>query len=211
MKIVIFGASGGTGRELLRQGKAQGHEITAFVRNPRSLPDQQGVRIVIGDAMDAQAVAKAVAGQDAVLSALGPRTLAKDAMLLESMKNILAAMQQNGVRRLIVLGAAGVWPGATNELSAGGKLMTLFLHSVMLKQVFAEHREMQTLIRNSATEWTVVQPPFLSNAPGHGKYRVSGDSLPSRGMRIARADVANFMLAQLSSMEWVKKSPYLAW
>lgn len=211
MKIVVFGASGGTGRELIGQGKALGHEITAFVRNPRLLPDQQGVRIVIGDAMDAQAVARAVAGQDVVLSALGPRTLAKDAMLLETMKNILAAMQQNGVRKLIVLGAAGVWPGATNELSAGGKLMTLFLHSVMLKQIFAEHREMQMLIRNSATDWTVVQPPFLSNAPGRGKYRVNAETLPSRGMRIARADVANFMLAQLSSMEWVKKLPYLAW
>lgn len=212
MKIVIFGASGGTGKELLRQGIERGHQVTAFVRNPHSLPSAAGnVRTVVGDALDPRAVASAIEGQDAVLSALGPRTLAKDPMLVESMRHILAAMQQHRVPRLIVLGAAGVWPGARRDLSAGGKLITGLMYSLMLKQVFSEHREMQTLIHNSATEWTVVQPPFLSNAPGRGQYRVSPDALPARGMRIARADVAHFMLAQLSSPEWVRKSPYLSW
>jgi|SRR5579872_3436855 len=215
MNIAIFGASGGTGRELVRQSAERGHQVTAFVRNPHSLPNVSGtqhpVRSVVGDALDPRAVASAIEGQDAVLSALGPRTLRNDPLLPESMRHILAAMQQNGVRRLIVLGAAGVWPGATRDLSAPGKLILNFLHSVMLKQVFAEHREMQTLIRNSSAEWTVVQPPFLSNAPGRGQYRVRPDTLPARGMRIARADVAHFMLAQLSSSEWVRKSPYLSW
>lgn len=215
MKIVVFGASGGTGQELVRQAVERGHQVTAFVRNPHKLPIMPGspnsVRTVVGDALDPRAVASAIEGQEAVLSGLGPRTLAKDPLLPESMKNILAAMQLHGVQRLIVLGAAGVWPGATRDLSAGGKLMMRVLHSVMLKQVFAEHREMQTLIHNSGTEWTVVQPPFLSNAPGRGQYRVSADTLPSRGMRIARADVAAFMLAQLGSVEWIRKSPYIAW
>ena len=212
MKIAIFGASGGTGKELLRQGIERGHQVTAFVRNPHSLPSAAGnVRTVVGDALDPRAVASAIEGQDAVLSALGPRTLAKDPMLVESMRHILAAMQQHRVPRLIVLGAAGVWPGATRDLSAGGKLIMSFLHSVMLKQVFSEHRDMQRQIQNSPTQWTIVQPPFLSNAAGRGQYRVAADALPSRGMRIARADVAHFMLAQLSSPEWVRKSPYLSW
>lgn len=212
MKIVIFGASGGTGKELVRQAVERGHHVTAFVRNPHALPSTQGnVRTVVGDALDPQAVVTAIEGQEAVLSALGPRTLAKDPLLPESMWHILAAMKSHSVPRLIVLGAAGVWPGATRDLSAGGKLILSFLHSVMLKQVFSEHREMQTLIRNSATDWTIVQPPFLSNAAGRGQYRVSADSLPARGMKIARADVAHFMLAQLSSPEWVRKLPYIAW
>ena len=212
MRIVIFGASGGTGKELVRQGVERGHQVTAFVRNPHALPTAQGnVRPVVGDALDPQAVSTAIEGQEAVLSALGPRTLAKDPLLPESMWHILAAMKSHSVPRLVVLGAAGVWPGATRDLSAGGKLIMSFLHSVMLKQVFSEHRDMQRQIQNSTTQWTIVQPPFLSNAAGRGQYRVAADTLPSRGMRIARADVAHFMLAQLGSPEWVRKLPYIAW
>src|SRR5579859_784353 len=105
MRIVIFGASGGTGRELVRQGVERGHEVTAFVRNPHALPRAQGnVRTIVGDALDPRAVATAIEGQEAVLSALGPRTLAKDPLLPESMWHILASMKSQSVPRLIVLG-----------------------------------------------------------------------------------------------------------
>lgn len=211
MKIVVFGASGGTGRELIGQGKAQGHEITAFVRNPRSLPDQQGVRIVIGDATDPQAVARAVVGQDAVLSALGARSLLDRTMLTESMKGVLQAMRQNGVRRLIVLGAARAWPDAGKNMSAPARLTMALLASTILKNTFAAQRAMQQLIRDSDADFTIAQPPRLLNSAGRGRWRVAADALPSGGLTIARADVANFMLAQLSSTEWVKKSPYLSW
>ncbi len=211
MKIVVFGASGGTGQELVRQGVAQGHEVSAFVRNPESMARVSGIRMAVGDARNAEAVASAVQGQDAVLSALGSRSLRDSTLLPEAMAGILAAMRQHGVRRVIVLGAAGAWPGASSKVSSVGKVIVGLLGTTLLRHPFAAQRAMQEQIRASDLDWTIAQPPFLLSAPGRGTYRVDGDSLPSRGMRIARADVAAFMLAQLGSAEWVRKAPFLAW
>jgi putative NADH-flavin reductase len=210
MKIVVFGASGGTGRELVRQGREQGHEVTAFVRNPAAFTGGDGLRIVVGDARDEKAIAAAIAGQEAVLSALGG-SLDDDSLLPEAMGHILAAMQREGVRGLIVLGASGVWPGATQRLAAPMRLLARLLNRTILKKPFQAQRAMQMRIQASETEWTTVQPPRLVNKPGRGTYRVDGDALPAGGSTIARADVAAFMLAQLSSREWVRKSPYIAW
>lgn len=210
MKIVIFGASGGTGRELVRQGLVEGHAVTVFVRNPAAFTGGDRLRVVVGDARDAQAVAQAIPGQDAVLSALGG-TLGDDSLLPESMQAILAAMRQNGVKRLIVLGASGVWPGAARRLSPVAQLFLRVVQAMVLKKPFQAQRAMQMLIEASDTEWTVVQPPRLVHAAGRGQSRVDGEALPAGGTTIARADVASFMLAQLTSREWVKKSPYVAW
>jgi len=211
MKILIFGASGGTGRELVNQALAQGHEVTAFVRNPQSITGRERLRVVVGDARDATAVSNAIAGQEAVLSALGPPSLADETLLPESMAHILAAMKQNGVRRLIVLGASGVWPGAAKRLSKSMQWLLRAVAATLLRKPFKSQKLMQELIRASNTEWTVVQPPRLLSVPGRGNYRVDAEALPAGGTRIARADVAGFMLAQLTSREWVRKSPFLAW
>ncbi len=211
MKIVVFGASGGTGRELVRQGAAQGHEVTAFVRNPASMEARSGVHIFAGNVLDDRAVTNAIAGQEAVLSALGSHSLRDNSLLPEAIRRILPAMQQYRVRRLIVLGAAGAWPGSGGRVSVVGRLFVGLLRLTMLRRPFQAQRAMQELIQTSDTDWTIVQPPFLLNAPGRGAYRVGGESLPPRGARIARADVAQFMLAQLGSAEWVRRSPFLAW
>jgi putative NADH-flavin reductase len=210
MKIVVFGASGGTGRELVRQGLAQGHEVTVFVRNPTAFTGGDGLHVVVGDALDAKAVALAIRGQDAVLSALGG-TLSDDTLLPESMGHILEAMQQAGVRRLIVLGASGVWPGAAKRLSAVARGFLHVIEATVLKKVFRAQRAMQMRIQASDADWTVVQPPRLVNHPGKGKFRVDAEALPAGGTTIARADVATFMLAQLNTTAWVRRSPFLAW
>ncbi len=211
MKIIVFGASGGTGRELVRQGTTMGHEVTAFVRNPQSIGGIPAIRAAVGDARDGDAVAAAVQGQDAVLSALGARSLRDSTLLPEAMTGILAGMQRHGVKRLIVLGAAGAWPGASSKVSIAGQAIVGMLGLTLLRHAFAAQRAMQKLIRTSDAEWTIVQPPLLLDEPGRGVYRVDGDGLPPRGMRIARGDVAAFMLAQLSSAEWVRKAPFVAW
>lgn len=211
MKIVVFGASGGTGQELLRQGVAQGHEVTAFVRDPKSVTGGDRLRVVVGDARDASAVVLAMAGQEAVLSALGSRSLGDETLLPESMTHILAAMRHEGVRRLIVLGASGVWPGAGKRLSPVAQLFLRVIQATALKKPFNSQRRMQELIRLSDTEWTVVQPPRLLNTAGRGTWRIDAEALPTNGTTIARADVATFMLQQLTTGEWVRKSPFIAW
>ena len=210
MRIVVFGASGGTGRELVKQGLALGHDVTVFVRNPAAFASGDRLHIVAGDARNSKAVAPAIGGQDAVLSALGG-TLGDDTLLPESMEHILAAMKQARVRRLIVLGASGVWPGATKRLSAPMRAMARVFDATLLKKPFQAQRAMQTKIQASDTEWTVVQPPRLVNKPGTGRFRVDGEALPAGGVQIARADVATFMLEQLSSTLWLRKAPFIAW
>ena len=210
MRIAVFGASGGTGRELVKQGMAQGHEVTVFVRNPTAFTGGDRLHVVVGDALDGKAVAVAIAGQEAVLSALGG-TLGDDSLLPESIGHILAAMKGDGVRRLIVLGASGVWPGAAKRLSSVAQAFLRVIQATILKKPFQAQRAMAMRIQASDTDWTIVQPPRLLNKPGTGQFRIDGEALPAGGTMIARADVATFMLTQLPSAEWVRKSPFIAW
>lgn len=211
MKIVVFGASGGTGRELVEQGLGRGHRVRAFVRNPAAFTTREGLQIALGDARDGKAIAAAIAGQEAVVSALGAHSLLDNTLLPDAMRHILPSMKEHGVRRLIVLGASGVWPGAGRKLSPVRRFGIEMLDATLLKRPFQSQRAMQLLIRASDVEWTVVQPPMLVNKPGRGQYRVDAEALPAGGTTIARADVAEFMLAQLNSREWICKSPFIAW
>ena len=210
MKILIFGATGGTGRELVSQGLKAGHTVTAFARNEGALEKQDNLRVFAGDALSRQDVSAAIAGQEAVLSALGSRSLAKSDLLERSMENILAGMRQHSVRRLIVLGASGALHDADKNLSLPQRAMFSLVSATILKQPFLSQAAMQRLIEASDADWTIVQPPRLTDAPRTGKYRVAADALPAKGTRIPRADVAAFMLQQLGTTEWVRRSPYLA-
>jgi putative NADH-flavin reductase len=210
MKIVIFGASGGTGREMVRQGIAAGHYVTAFVRNPAAFAPAEHLRIATGDARDPAAVDQAIAGQEAVLTALSG-SLSDAELLPLSMEHILAAMQRHSVRRLIVLGAAGAVESTLKRMPPLSHLLFRVFSGTLLKKPFKSQRAMQQLIRTSNTDWTIVQPPRLVNQPGTGKIRVDAEALPAKGFRIARSDVASFMLAQLLSTEWVRREPCIAW
>lgn len=140
MKLLIFGASGGTGLELVQQALDQGHTVTAFVRNPRKLPIQHNrLRVVQGDILDAHAVAEAVKGHDAVISALGhKRWIVKTTILSEGAGNIIAAMKKHGVKRFICVTSLGVG-------ESRGKLglyYTLFLIPLLLYFYFKD-KELQ--------------------------------------------------------------------
>jgi len=210
MKIVIFGATGGTGRELVKQGLATGHEVTAFARDPSKIAVVPRLRVATGDALDANAVVNAIAGQEAVISALGPRSLSDHALLPRSMTHILAGMKEHGVRRLIVLGASGTMPQAEKRLGPVMRMLLRFVKATLLHTVFESQTAMQVMVRASSTEWTIVQPPRLLNSPGKGRYRVDSEALPANGTVIPRADLAAFMLAQLTTAEWLRRDVYIA-
>lgn len=210
MKLLVFGASGRTGRELVRQALEAGHDVTVFVRNPSAFTPAEHLRIVKGDAYDPAAVNIAMIDQQAVLSALGG-TISDEDLLPRAMENILAAMKSHGVRRLIVLGAAGSVESTLQRLPPLTRLGFRVFIGTLLRKPFKSQREMQQLIRASDTDWTIVQPPRLVNQPATGKIRVDADALPDKGLRIARADLAAFMLAQLTSTGWLCREPCIAW
>ena len=206
MRVTVFGASGATGRQLVEQALAQGYDVTPFVRQASKLGiASKRLTIVEGDVSDYAAVAKAVHGQDGVLCALGAATpLRRDPVLIEGIRHLVRAMEQGGVRRLVYLSFLGVGEGR-RQLTAFGRYVVAPL---MLRNVVADHEVKERIIRGSTLDWIVVRPPRLTNGARRGIYR-SGIDICATSMipRISRADLAEFMLGQLSETTYVRQAP----
>lgn len=203
MDILLFGATGGTGRHLLTAALEAGHHVTALVRHA----DRVGVRherlrVVVGDATDASWVDALVAGKDAVLSALGAPAVRRTRVREEATREQVAAMTRHGVRRLISLSSHGVGDSA----STLPWLMRWVVVPFYLRGVFADHDAQEALVRASDLDWTLVRPTHLSDGPATGAYHVGFHELP-RGSRVAvsRADVAAFMLGQLEDRTYLRQ------
>ena len=212
MKVVVFGASGGTGQHLVQQALAQDHTVKAFARRPESIlaAPAPGLTVFQGEIHDVKAVSDAIAGSDAVLSALGARTLGRSDVLEVGVRNILAGMAAQGVTRLIALGAAGASGDSTRYQGVATRLLSKLLGATILREPFRSQREQEQLLGASKVQWTIVRPPRLLNGRAIGRYRVQEDGLPPGGVTIPRADVADFMLRQLHDSQWIRKSPYVA-
>jgi len=204
MNLLIFGASGGTGRQLVEQAFARGHRVGAFVRDPARLPlYHPDLEFLRGDVLDAAAVGRAVAGREAVLVALGaPTPLRRYPALTEGLRHIVAAMERAGVARLVYLSFIGV----RDSRRQGGFFIEHFA-SRLLRHSIADHEENEALIRRSRFDWTIVRPPKLTNGFRTGAYR-HGEAIRASSPfpTISRADVADFMLAQLIDRTNVRKA-----
>jgi len=195
MRILIFGATGRTGRELVAQALEGGHEVTAFVRDPNKLT-LRGARLKItqGDIRLPETIRAAIPGQDAVLSALGVRSLGRTTMLSDAAQEIVRTMEGKGVRRILWESSLGV--GETRGQL--GPVYNRLLIPLLLRHIFADKERQESILRASTLEWTIVQPASLTNGPRTGKYRVGKDATAGRLFpRISRADVAHFMLEEL--------------
>lgn len=210
MKIIVFGATGATGREILRQAAAQGHTVSAFVRDREALADQGDIRVIQGDVFDSATVAEAILGHRAVFSALGPRTLKKSGLLARAVPNIIAGMHQHYVSRLIVLGASGAQPGYGSYQSALSRIAFWLVAHTFLRHPFADQAAQERLLGASDVDYTIVRPPRLNNGPLTRSYRVVPDALPPGGRKISRADTAHFMLQQLTDPRFHRQGPYIA-
>lgn len=206
MKVLVFGASGGTGQELVKQALAQGHVVTAFVRDPSRLEITHAcLTMATGDVVDSARVEQAVRGQDAVMSALGSgRSLKRHPALVEGIQNMIQAMMQEGVRRLVYLSVLGV--GASRRQL--GWLDRYVMVPLVLRRVVADHALHEGLITRSSLDWVIVRPPRLTNGAHTGRYR-SGEGIQDgwMGASISRADVADFMLRQLSDATYLHRAP----
>ena len=191
MKVVVFGATGGTGREIVRQAREQGHAVTEFTRATH------------GDVTaDRDAVAAAIRGQDAVISALGRgNSFRSEQLMSRSMDIILPAMQREGVRRLIVTSAFGVG----DQHHYAPFLAKLFFR-LALRHIYADKAIADDFVRRSGLDWTIVSPTKLTDGPRTGNYR-AGEHLELRGMpKISRADTADFIVKQLTDTAWLRKT-----
>lgn len=209
MKIIIFGSTGGTGRELVRLGLEYGYDVTAFARDPAKLADfdDERLHVVKGDVLDRTTVVNGMAGQEAVLSAIGsrrgPTTLRQDGTL-----NIVQAMEQSGLKRLISLSSLGVG-------DSRGNLPFVVRHIVfpfVLRHVMADHERQERVIKQSDLDWTIARPAYLTDGPLTKSY-MHGFPVTERNLKgqISRADVADFMLKQLQDGRYLHKTPGLSY
>ena len=208
MKIVIFGATGGTGRELVKQALQQNHEVTAFARTPAKLDalKHANFKIAAGDVVNFDDVEKAVAGRDAVLSALGsPSLKAGDTTVSDGTRNIITAMEKSGVRRFVCETSLGVG----DSYGQPGFIFTRIFVPLLLKNVFADKEIQERDIRSSNLEWIIVRPGRLTNGARTGQYRDGMDKQISGS--ISRADVADFMLKQLASDQYLRQTPAICY
>lgn len=202
MKIAVFGASGQTGLLIVYQALDKGHEVTAFSRRASNVTiSHPRITVIEGDILDYRQVKKAVEGNETVLVALGMKN--KPARTLsEGTANIMLAMKDTGVKRLIVMSSAGIMGNDTHPLF--GKIMI----PLFLKHVYRDKRRQMELIRASGMEWVIVRPPRLTLAPKTGKYRITDGRPATRS--IPRADVADFMLKLLTNKKYDGKMPAIA-
>jgi putative NADH-flavin reductase len=208
MKIVVFGASGGTGKKIVEQALSQGHIVIAFIRTPSKLELQhQNLTIVQGDVLDANSVKAAMAGQNAVISALAPTKPAVSGMMETAAKNIVAAMQSNGMQRLISTTGAGVRDPQDRPKLIDHVMKSLL--TILAGNVLRDSAANADVIRSSDLDWTIARFPRLTNGIHTGKYRVGYVNKDS-GWQISRADAADFILNELTANRWIKKAPLVS-
>ncbi|MEU5975320.1 SDR family oxidoreductase [Streptomyces sp. NPDC047315] len=207
MRYTVFGATGGTGRQLVRQALDAGHEVTAVVRNPDRLPEREHERLqvaVVADVTDAAALRPVVAGRDAVLSALGAPNNKAAGIASAGARAILQALDAEGVRRYVAVSAAPVGPLPDGE----GLLYRAVVWPLVgrvFKDVYADLRVMEGEIRASATDWTLVRPPRLTDGPRTGAYRTTLGGAVPRGHEVSRADLAHAVLSAVDAPDTVKQ------
>jgi putative NADH-flavin reductase len=206
MKILVIGAGAGTGRLIVEQGVARGHEVTAFVRNPRQITST-GIRVVTGNARDGKAISSAVSGQDAVLNTIGTQTpWMRTGLEPVAGRVINEALIEWGVRRLIVATTMGV-----GDSSRHAHFYFRYIFApTFLRGAVKDKEQMERELARTNLDWIVVRPAILTNDSRAGKVKVLTTQTAAKARNIARADVAAFMLDQLSSEKYLRKAITIA-
>lgn len=209
MKLVVFGASGRMGTEVVRQAMAAGHQVTAVVRagSTIQLPTPVGRvgagEVVTADVMDPQAIASVVEGCDAVLSVLGPPGNGPSSVLTDGAQSVLRAMGETGVRRFLVVSVAGIHSNGDGPVT---KYVVKPILQRILREPFADARRMETIVRASELDWTIVCPPKLTTGAAKGTIRSNTDGTVRGGFTITRADVATYLLSAIDDAAVVRKT-----
>lgn len=208
MRLTVLGATGGTGHHLVRQALDAGHHVTAVVRDAARLDPHPRLEPVVADVMDPVAIEPVVKGQDAVVSALGPRPGDDTPVCAAGARSITTAMHATGTSRLVVVTASG------HVVDAGDGPFTRVLVKPMLRRFlrtgFADFAQTDDLVRDSGLDWTIMRPPRLTNGRRRA-YRTSLDVNVRGGIMIGRADLADAILGVLAGTEAVQRTVSLGY
>lgn len=205
MKLTIFGASSASGKLLVEKALHAGHIVNAFVRDASKLGiTHEKLTIMTGDALNPTHVEQAVKGSEAVLSVLGPKGKPM-VVAAESTRNIVNAMQKQGIGRLVVVSVAGI---SVPQDRRGFNLISALL-KVLLKEVFRDREQQLAVLEASSLDWVAVRVPRLTDDPATGKTRAFFGN-PSPNQKLTRADLADFLLAQVTETQWLRQAPIVS-
>jgi len=204
MKLFVLGATGHTGTHIVDIALSHSHNVTAFVRSPQKimLRDQR-LRVVAGNPLDVDQLAKEMAGHDAVLSALGvrpPQAFRPHSVVGECAASTVAAMTKTGVDRIVLVSAAVLFPE---------KGITFAFFRWLLKHISRDLETAEDIVRSTPFDWTIVRPPRLTNSPDV-KFRVLRDALPRNGSVASFRSVATFMVDTVEQRSHVRELVGLA-
>lgn len=206
MKVAIFGATGGTGRIMIRKALKRGHEVTAAARNPSALlGGHERLRVVKADVMQPQTPEAVVEDQDAVITSVSVGNALKEGrkpttLFSEGTRKVIAAMERQGVRRLVCLSSSAVEPDP-----ALGIIFGKIMRPLLFKEIYADMSRMEREVRSSGLDWIIVRPSTLTDDPASGRYILGIDRIP-KGWRIPREDVAEFTLDQLDDDRYLRRA-----
>ena len=208
MKVFVLGATGGTGRLIVRDALAEGHSVVALVRSKARASDLPGTDMIEGDARDEGTLTRALDGCDAVISTLGTGMgFRKVDLLAVATRALVTAMTHNGVRRLVCISALGVG----DSRGHGGFVFDRLFQPLLLRHAYKDKDRQESAIRASSLDWVVVRPAMLTNDPARGSVRAVTDLAGVNGGKIARADVARFVVEQLTTDTWLRRTPVILW
>jgi putative NADH-flavin reductase len=209
MKLIIFGPTGSTGRQVVTQALEQGHDVTAFARSPEKLDQKhEKLQVIKGDVLDLDSVERAIHGQDVVLCTLGMPPTDRSNLRAKGTKNIIRAMEKTGVNRLVCQSSHGV--GDSRDTLPF--LMKYLIVPLMLRRAFADHEIQENYIKESQLDWIIVRPVALTDGEHTGSYQ-HGYSSDNKTVtnKISRADTADFMLKQLADNNYLHKTPSISY
>jgi nucleoside-diphosphate-sugar epimerase len=209
MNVTVFGATGAIGRQVVEQLRSNGHTVTAYVRNPGKVPASWGadVAVMVGEITDAAAIDRAVAGADAVVSALGPSMdrKATGLPLVEGTRHIVAAMQRHGVRRYVGNGTPSVLD--PRERPTWQTRLSTFMAKTFLRRAYDEMVGMSQAVTTSGLDWTIVRFLAPKDGPARGTVRQGFYGTDKLGFDVTRADIAAFTAAQVDDPRYVGAAP----
>lgn len=206
--IVVLGANGGIGSEVVQIALKQGHRVTAILRTPDKLSIEHPMLTAVkGDILDCNNLAHLshyITNKDVVISAIGKSSLKKTNLYSEGNKNLVDLMNKAGVSRAFFISAEGLEVNPSFPFFI--KFATRYILQVLLKNPFADLKRMEAVVKNSELNWTIMRPPSLTNGPFTGNYRIAIDGFLNKGMRISRADLAHFMVTNIFNSHLFKKT-----
>ena len=206
MHIALFGATGGTGREVIKQAIKAGHEVTALVRDSSKIKNKEdNLYLVVGDVLDGHKVEETLAATDAVICALGSTSNNPDTAVSQGTQNIIDAMKKQGISRLVVISSMGVGD-SIEQVSRSFKMLT----KTVLRKAIEDKERQEAIVRSSNLEWIILRPSGLTNGSATGSYQLGTDA-SIEASQISRADVAACALQQLTDDTFICQTPAITY